>query len=150
MEEIMSRHSKILVAATAGALMAIGSSSTSFANPYNSYSLSPYSYSGSSSTRGSYGHGNSSKGYNIPSRNRFARGVSDTAAHYYLVGVKEFEKGNLDRAEECFNAVLLANGLDGHAHYYLEKINVEQGDKHAANKHALALEAYISATKSEF
>jgi len=65
----------------------------------------------------------------------------------YRVGVRQFEKGNLDKAENAFNAVLLANGLNQQAHYYLAKINVEQGDKETAAKHALALEAYKTSEK---
>ena len=140
----MSLKSKILIPVSAGFLLAAGIASSSFAYP-NAYSGASHSYSGYTNNnvsadnrfRGAADSGSSSHRFN-----RIILDGSSTASHYYRVGVRQFEKGNFDKAEDAFNAVLRANGLNQQAHYYLAKINMEQGDKESATKHALKLAAY--------
>ena len=137
----MSVRSKIFVTVAAGVLLAAGTAVASFANS-NAYTGSPSTYTGGNTNSIYVGQNgiNASTG----SLSTFQRlpGASDTASFYYRVGVRQFEKGNLDRAEDAFNAVLRANGLNQQAHYYLVKINMEQGDKEAAAKHSSKLQAY--------
>ena len=54
---------------------------------------------------------------------------SSTASRYYRVGVRQFEKGNLEKAEKAFKAVLRARGLNKQALYYLTQISAKQGDE---------------------
>ena len=129
----MSLKSKILIPVSAGFLLAAGIASSSFAYP-NAYSGASHSYSGYTN--------NNVAADNSHRSNRIILDSSSTASHYYRVGVRQFEKGNFDKAEYAFNAVLRANGLNQQAHYYLAKINMEQGDKESAIKHALKLAAY--------
>ena len=143
----MSRRSKILTAAAAGALMALGTAASSFANQNFAYNGSPSTYTGSNTGSLNFGQNKNITGTGALSSYQRLSGASDTASFYYRVGVRQFEKGNLDKAEDAFNAVLLADGLNPEAHYYLEKINTEQGDKEAAAKHGLALETYKTAGK---
>ena len=140
----MSLKSKILIPVSAGFLLAAGIASSSFAYP-NAYSGASHSYSGYTNNnvsadnrfRGAADSGSSSHRFN-----QIILDGSSTASHYYRVGVRQFEKGNFDKAEYAFNAVLRANGLNQQAHYYLVKINMEQGDKESATKHALKFAAY--------
>ena len=138
----MSLKSKILIPVSAGFLLAAGIASSSFAYP-NAYSGASHSYSGYTNNNVAADNryrGTVSGSYHRP--NRIILDGSSTASHYYRVGVRQFEKGNFDKAEYAFNAVLRANGLNQQAHYYLAKINMEQGDKESATKHALKLAAY--------
>jgi len=144
----MSLKSKILIPVAAGVLLAAGTVASSFANS-STYTGSPSTYTGNGSISVAVGQASIHSSGNQFGQERFRLpGGSDTASHYFRVGVKQFEKGNLDRAEEAFNAVLLANGLNQQAHYYLAKINIEQGDKEAAAKHALKIEAYKKASEN--
>ena len=143
----MSRRSKILTAATAGALMAIGTAASSFANSNFAYNGSPSTYTGGNTSSVYIEHNTTITGTGGLSSYQRLSGASDTASFYYRVGVRQFEKGNFDRAEEAFNAVLLADGLNQQAHYYLAKINIEQGDKETAVKHTRALETYKTPEK---
>ena len=139
----MSLKSKILIPVSAGFLLAAGIASSSFAYP-NAYSGASHSYSGYTNNNVAADNrfrGTVSGSSNYRS-NRIILDGSSTASHYYRVGVRQFEKGNFDKAEYAFNAVLRANGLNQQAHYYLAKINMEQGDKESARKHALKLAAY--------
>ena len=61
---------------------------------------------------------------------------SETATFFYRKGVKRFEDGKLDRAEEAFRAVLRADGLDRLALHYLVIINDAQGDRATAEMYA--------------
>jgi len=67
---------------------------------------------------------------------------SDTASHYFKVGVNQYKKGNLEKAEQAFEAVLRAKGLNKQAHYYLAKINIDQGQKTVAAEHAKKMHSY--------
>lgn len=141
----MSLRSKILIPAAAGALLVAGTAAASFANTYSGQTTHPavrYNTTSVFVGEGSiYGSGN-----------RFGvttslPGASETATHYYRVGVKKFEKGNLERAEQAFNAVLRADGLNEQAHFYLAKIKMQQGDRTAAAKHAAKLGAHTELYK---
>ena len=63
---------------------------------------------------------------------------SETASFYYSVGVKQFNRKDMEKAERAFKAVLRADGLDKAAHHYLAVIYKEKGDIANAEKHALA------------
>lgn len=58
--------------------------------------------------------------------NNSNRNFSETAGFYFKVGVNNFERGELDKAEQAFKAVLRANGLNKQAHYYLALLNIEK------------------------
>ena len=63
-------------------------------------------------------------------------GSSSTASFFYSKGVKNFERGNLDKAEQAFKAVLRAKGskrMDALTLRYLIHINQQQDDKFASN-----------------
>ena len=95
----MSLKSKILIPVSAGFLLAAGIASSSFAYP-NAYSGASYSYSGY--TNNNVSADNRFRGTAGGSSNhRFNRIILDgssTASHYYRVGVRQFEKGNFDKA----------------------------------------------------
>lgn len=58
-------------------------------------------------------------------------GSTRTATFYYKKGVKSFEKGDLEKAEQHFRAVLRADGsrgLDKATYHYLTNIKHKQGD----------------------
>jgi len=130
----MSRHSKILTSITAGVFLSASTAAVSFANQAapNNFGSNNFATKSLTSVLDS--------GVN-KSRLRFPN-ASETASHYFRVGVKNFNKGNLKRAEEAFNAVLRADGLDYPAHYYLAKIKLAQGDRETAAEHALAVETF--------
>jgi len=63
---------------------------------------------------------------------------SITATQFYKAGIRRFNKGKFDKAEESFKAVLRANGLNKQAYFYLAKIKEQQGDSEKANEYAKA------------
>lgn len=69
-------------------------------------------------------------------------GASETASHYYRLGVTQYEKGNLNKAERAFEAVLRTRVLNKQAHYYLAKINIDQGQKDVAVEHTKKMHSY--------
>ena len=74
-------------------------------------------------------------------------GSSETSSFFYLKGVKQFEKGNLEKSEQAFRASLRAHGskaMDRLTLHYLTNINHKQGDTHTAEKYA---EAYFALDK---
>lgn len=79
-----------------------------------------------------------------PLRGERYLGSTRTATFFYKKGVKSFEKGNLDKAEQHFRAAIRAEGskgLDKNTFHYLANINHKQGDAVAAKKYA---EAYYN------
>ena len=72
-------------------------------------------------------------------KNKLIAGGSETASHYFRVGVNQYERGNFDKAERAFESVLRSNGLDKQAYYYLTLIIDKQGD---ASKMAQYAEAF--------
>ena len=68
-------------------------------------------------------------------------GSSSTASFFYRKGVKSFDRGNLDKADQAFRAALRANGstaLDALTLRYLIHINQQQGDKFASKRYKQA------------
>ena len=137
---------KIAITAAIGTITALTYSLDSSANSYNYSSNSSFNTSFSSSNAGAihgpYGNFNPTS----PNRfnpNRSLYGASETATFYYKVGVKQFEKGNLDKAERAFNSVLRADGLNKQAYHYLALINLKQGNKEAAQKYTLSLNKLV-------
>lgn len=63
---------------------------------------------------------------------------SDTASFYYKLGVKNYEKGDLIEAEQAFEAVLRAKGLNQEAHHYLAFIAYKNNDDKKVEKHVKA------------
>jgi len=61
---------------------------------------------------------------------------ASTHMFYYKVGVTQFEKGNLNKAERAFKAVLRSRGPKKEAYLYLAKIAEAKGDIPNAQKHA--------------
>jgi len=61
----------------------------------------------------------------------YVSSASSTANYFYKLGMKHYEKGNLDKAEKAFQAVLRADGLDLEATHFLALIGV----KHFENRH---------------
>lgn len=131
----MSYFRKSVIITAIASLATLASTSVSSANPY---------YGGSSPGFSSSGYSSSSLGVNQTpaqqSRLNAIQGsnVKGTASHYFRVGQAEFEKGNFEKAEYAFNAVLRAQGLNKQANYYLAKIGQAQGDEAKARKYALA------------
>ena len=79
-----------------------------------------------------------------PLRGERYLGSTRTATFFYKKGVKSFEKGNLEKAEQHFKAVIRADGSKGlnkNTYHYLANINHKQGDVVAAKKYA---EAYYN------
>ena len=71
-------------------------------------------------------------------------GSSKTASSFYRKGVKQFDKGNLEKAERAFEASLRAHGsktMDQMTLHYLTNLNHKQGDTLAAKQYA---EAYFA------
>lgn len=69
-------------------------------------------------------------------------GGSATASRYFRQGVKNFEKGNLEKSEYAFEASLRAHGskiMDGLTFKYLTLINDQQGDEIKKEKYEQAL-----------
>lgn len=68
-------------------------------------------------------------------------GSSQTATLYYKKGVKNFEKGKLDKADQHFRASLRADGsrgLDKATYHYLSNIHHKRGDELQSKKYAQA------------
>lgn len=68
-------------------------------------------------------------------------GSSRTATLYYKKGVKNFDKGRMDKAAQHFKAVLRADGskgLDKATYHYLANIKHKQGDETGSKKYAAA------------
>ena len=77
----------------------------------------------------------------LPLRGERYLGSTRTATLFYKKGVKNFEKGRLDKAEQHFRAVLRADGskgLDKATYHYLANIKHKQGDEVAYKKYAMA------------
>jgi hypothetical protein len=66
---------------------------------------------------------------------RFLDG-SETATFFFRKGVRAFDAGELDKAEEAFRASLRADGLDRLSLHYLVIINDRQGDEGSARDYA--------------
>ena len=69
---------------------------------------------------------------------------STTATYFYRKGVRNFERGNIEKAEKAFEAVLRTNGLDRQAYLYLAKINAQKGDLNKTQKYTEAYHSYGS------
>ncbi len=63
---------------------------------------------------------------------------STTATKYFYSGLKKFEEGNLEDAENAFKASLRARGLDQQSLHYLVVINDKQGDDAKVAEYAKA------------
>jgi len=66
-------------------------------------------------------------------------GSSRTATFFFKKGVKSFEKGNLEKADQHFRAVLRADGskgLDKAVFHYLANISHQQGHEAKAKEYA--------------
>jgi hypothetical protein len=77
----------------------------------------------------------------LPHRGERYLGSSRTATLYFKKGVKNFEKGNLDKAARHFKAVLRADGsrgLNKATYHYLTNITHKQGDEAQAKSYAQA------------
>lgn len=68
----------------------------------------------------------------------FGRIYSSTSSYYFKVGVKNFERNNLDKAEKAFEAVLRTNDLKKQAYYYLAQINAKQNEQENVEKYIMA------------
>ncbi|MEP6342580.1 MAG: hypothetical protein ABJ275_04630 [Maricaulaceae bacterium] len=125
-----------LVAVTVSSICLLAVSPASFANGFNSYG-------GSSSSHGfnqSYSPSISSSTGGLTSGvfEKKGRNISSTASFYYRVGVNNFKKGHMEKAERAFKAVLRADGLDTQANFYLAKIKLQEGDESKALEYAKA------------
>lgn len=129
----MSSLSKVLFPVAAAILISGGTATVSFAN---SSSMGENS-SEKVHTRNSTINSDSGR-----FTSKHVLDGSSTATHYYLAGVSQFEKGQYEKAELSFKAVLRAKGLNQQAHYYLAKTYMALGDRETAAKHALKLSAY--------
>ena len=69
---------------------------------------------------------------------------STTATYFYRKGVRNFERGNIEKAEKAFEAVLRTNGLDRQAYLYLAKINAQKGDLNKTQKYTEAYNSFGS------
>lgn len=69
---------------------------------------------------------------------------SSTATFFYRKGVRNFERGNMAKAEKAFEAVLRTNGLDRLAYFYLAKINAQKNDFNSTRKYIEAYHSYGS------
>ena len=78
-----------------------------------------------------------------PVRSTYLDG-STTATYFYRKGVRNFERGNIEKAEKAFEAVLRTNGLDRQAYLYLAKINAQKGDLNKTQKYTEAYHSYGS------
>jgi len=68
-------------------------------------------------------------------------GSSSTATSFFKRGMKRFEDGKLDQAEQAFEAVLRANGskkMDKLTLHYLSHINYLQGEHDSSKQYAQA------------
>ena len=77
----------------------------------------------------------------LPNRGERYLGSSQTATLYYKKGVKSFEKGKLDKADQHFRASLRADGsrgLDKATYHYLSNIHHKRGDELQSKKYAQA------------
>ena len=71
---------------------------------------------------------------------------SETASRYFRKGLKNFEKGNLEKSEYAFRGVLRAQGsknLYGLSFYYLAQISERQGDEVQQKKYEEAYYAFL-------
>jgi len=76
-----------------------------------------------------------------PLRGERYLGSSRTATLAFKKGVKNFEKGKLDKAARHFRAALRADGsksLDKTIYHYLANISHKQGDETKVNEYAQA------------
>jgi len=64
--------------------------------------------------------------------------ASETASYFFKIGVKNYEKGNLDKAEKSFEAVLRTKDLVQQSNYYLARINAKQGEDENVLKYVKA------------
>ena len=63
---------------------------------------------------------------------------SKSASYHLKVGIKRFEKGNFDKAESSFEAVLRTGELKKLSYLYLAHINAKQGEKAQEQKYVKA------------
>lgn len=110
--------------------------SSASANNYGSGSYGSGGYGSSSSSSGSYISSINSNNFD-PFHKKFTRGASSTASYYYYVGVKAFERNDLQKAERAFNSSLIANGLNEESLLYLAKIAEAKGEMEKAGSYAL-------------
>lgn len=76
-----------------------------------------------------------------PLRGERYLGSTRTATLFFKKGVKNYDKGNLDKAAQHFRAALRADGsrgLDKVTYHYLTNIHHKQGDNVKAEKYAQA------------
>ena len=66
---------------------------------------------------------------------------SKNASYHLKVGIKRYEKGDLEKSEAAFEAVLRSRDLQKIAYLYLAHINAKQGDRALELKY---VEAYNS------
>ncbi len=124
---------------TAASILIFAFAPAAYANNYGGIT----SYNGSSSTYNSYSSSSIRGQHFNPNfsgtavKPRILNG-SSTASYYYRVGVSQFEKGNFEKAERAFEAVLRAKGLNKQALYYLTQISEKQGDDAKLTKYAQA------------
>jgi len=76
----------------------------------------------------------------IPNTNSryYSPNASSQANFFYKIGVRNYERGNFEKAEKAFQGVLRTKGLDAEAYYYLTVISQKQGRQDDAVKYAKA------------
>jgi Tfp pilus assembly protein PilF len=77
----------------------------------------------------------------LPQRGERYLGSTRTATLYFKKGVKNFEKGDLEKASQHFRAALRADGskgLDKATYHYLVNIAHKQGDQVKTQEYAQA------------
>ena len=113
----------------------LGIANTASANTYTNHSVG--SYQGGLAFQGRIEH---EKVSNLNKGERLF-GSSTTASFFYKKGTRNFDRGNLDKAEKAFRASLRANGsigLDARALLHLIYINQQQGDGLSSEKYKQA------------
>jgi len=149
----MTLAKKTAILAATSLIACLSYAPTSMAkSPKGHYSHNSSSYSAKYSSR-SFAHITASNPtpYHTTafsaSNPRTTKGGGWKTIRYYNIGVKQFERNNLDKAEKAFKSVLRMRleALDKEAYGFLALINEKQGDIPQAEKYA---EAYYALKNS--
>jgi len=131
---------KISLALLAGASLSLGVSTVSFAGPSdNFYSSEEDIAQGKYTDLGSFSDRMRRTG---PGAGELGLGsalfYSDTASYFFKVGVYNYERGNLEKAEKAFEAVIRTHELTQQSYYYLARIGAKQDDEAKTLKYVKA------------
>jgi len=124
----IQRHQLYIGFVSAALSLSFSSQSIAQSSIHTPRTSTPHIFNGTTNIQGHIGLEKYLSDRHLDKRRKRIGDGSETASHYYRVGVSQYEKGNLENAERAFQSVLRANGLNKQAYYYLARIGEKQGD----------------------